>query len=472
MKETKRRFEILLFYDSTEIKKHLEKMAEKGWLLEKMSNFGWIYRKIEPKKLQFAVSYYPKASEFDPEPSEEQQIFHDFCQYSGWKLVGTWAQLQIFYNEQKNPIPIDTDPVLEVESLHKAMKKNFIPSYIILMILSMMQIGLLYQRFSRDFVESLSNMNTIFSASVWTLLGIMCVVELIHYFKWYRKAKVVADEEGRFLSTKGCYFMQIFVLVWTIGGLILWLLSLIGKQEFIIGFGSLIMVGLLTLVVNGIKILLKKMKVRKEINRTVTLVGSFVLSFLFVGVFTMLILRGTISGTFEKISHKNLVSYEYEGRTYVIKEDKVPLLVSDLIEIEYDSYSTEWKESISPFVTQYIAIIRAKMGDYEIPNLQYMIYKVHIPAIYDKCFDTLCRKYEYRNNENREKDFWYNCKEIDADIWNMDKAYERYIGDTAMNQYLLSWDNYIVELDAEWELTEAERKIVGEKLQQFFKEDM
>ncbi len=470
MKETKRRFEILLFYDSTGIKKHLEKMAEQGWLLEKMSNFGWVYRKIEPKKLQFSVSYYPKASEFDPEPSEEQQIFHDFCEYSGWKLVTTWAQLQIFYNEQENPIPIDTDPVLEVESLHKAIKKNFIPSYVVLTILSMMQMGLIYQRFSQDFVESLSNMNTIFSGSVWILLGIMCGIELLHYFKWYRKAKRIASEERRFLPTKGCYVMQMFVLIWSIGGLLLWLLSLMGKQEFIIGFGSLIMMGLLILLVNGIKILLKKMKVRKEVNRTVTLGASFVLSFVFVGVFSMLILRGTISGTFEKISHPNLVSYEYEGRTYAIKEDKVPLLVSDLIDIEYDSYSTEWKENISPFLTEYIAIVRAKRGDYEIPNLQYTIYKVHISALYEKCFEELCKKYEYRNGEHREKEFWYYCKEINADIWNMDKAYERYIGDTSMNEYLLGWDNYIVELDAEWDLTEEERKIVGEKLQQFFKE--
>ena len=469
MKERKRRFEILLFYDSTQIKKHLEKMAQKGWLLEKISNFGWIYRKIEPQKLKFAISYYPKASEFDPEPSEEQKIFHDFCQYSGWKLATTRAQLQIFYNEQENPIPIDTDAVLEVESLHKAMKKNFILPYIILFLLSIMQIGLLYQRFSKNFVEELSNVNTIFTTSIYVLLGMMCGIELINYFKWHKKAKKVAEEERRFLPTKGCYFMQRFVLIWTIVGSVFWLVALAKKGEFLIGIGSLIIMTFLIFIVNGIKLFLKKLKFSKEVNIIVTLVTSFMLSFIFIGIFTRLIMSGTIEELFRQVTHSQVVSYEYNGSIYTMKKDNVPLLVSDLMDIEYNGYSIEWKENISPFVTQYIAIIRPKMGDYEIPDLKYTISEIHILAFYEKCFDELYRKYDYRNNKYNEQDFWYTCKEIDATVWNMDKAYERYIGDTSLKEYLLGWDNYIVEIDADWELTEEQMKIAGKKLLDNFK---
>ena len=74
MKNTKRRIEPLSFFDHTGISGHLEKMAAKGWMIEKIVNTGWIYRRIEPKKIHFAVSYFPKASEFDPEPSEEQKM--------------------------------------------------------------------------------------------------------------------------------------------------------------------------------------------------------------------------------------------------------------------------------------------------------------------------------------------------------------------------------------------------------------
>ena len=41
MKDTKRRFEWFSFYDHTGIEKHMECMAEQGWLLEKIGNFSW-----------------------------------------------------------------------------------------------------------------------------------------------------------------------------------------------------------------------------------------------------------------------------------------------------------------------------------------------------------------------------------------------------------------------------------------------
>lgn len=74
MKNTKRRIEPLSFFDHTGISAHLEKMAAKGWMLEKITNTGGVYRRMEPKTMHFSVSYYPKASKFDQEPSEEQKI--------------------------------------------------------------------------------------------------------------------------------------------------------------------------------------------------------------------------------------------------------------------------------------------------------------------------------------------------------------------------------------------------------------
>ena len=75
MRNKKRRMEFFSFYNHTSITAHLEKMARNGWLLEEIRRNTWIYRRIEPKKLRFAVSYYPKASEYDPEPSPEQRDF-------------------------------------------------------------------------------------------------------------------------------------------------------------------------------------------------------------------------------------------------------------------------------------------------------------------------------------------------------------------------------------------------------------
>ena len=133
MKTKKRRMEFISFYDHTGLEKHFAKMARKGWLIEGISNLYWTYRKIEPQDLHFCVTYYPKASDFDPEPTEGQQRLLDFCAHTGWKLCCTWFQMQVFCNERENPLPLDTDPITEVDTLHRACKKNFLIGYYFLL---------------------------------------------------------------------------------------------------------------------------------------------------------------------------------------------------------------------------------------------------------------------------------------------------------------------------------------------------
>ena len=140
MKNIKRRFEVFSFFDYTGIAGHLSKMAEKGWLIEKISNTGWVYRKIAPQKLTFYVTYFPNASEFDPCPTQEQQTFHDFCRHTGWKLAAAAAQMQVFFNEQENPVPIETDPVLQTAVIHAAAKKSFLPAHLLLLLISVVNI--------------------------------------------------------------------------------------------------------------------------------------------------------------------------------------------------------------------------------------------------------------------------------------------------------------------------------------------
>ena len=370
--------------------------------------------------------------------------------------------MQIFYNEEENPVPIDTDPRVEVESLHKAMKANYIPSYIILILLSLLQLGLVFGRVANDFIGALISSSLLFSATVWLMLAIMCVTDLMNYFKWHKKA-VVAAEEGDFLPTKSGYWLQIVVIAWSIGGAFLWLASLAGT-DFAIGIISFLWVSIVIFGVNGIKILLKKMKASKNVNRVVTFVSAFVLSFSILGVVTMLIIKGDILGALERAQNPELETYEYYGDVHVIQKDAVPLTVTDLMEVDYESYSTEWEESHSPFISQYKGSAVAKWGDYSIPELAYTITKVKIPALYDKCFKQIYEQDFKYNTAETPKELWYSCKEINETIWGVEKAYERYAGENKLTQYLLCQDNYLIEINTSWELTEEEMRIAGAKL--------
>ncbi|MDE7171159.1 MAG: DUF2812 domain-containing protein, partial [Oscillospiraceae bacterium] len=97
MKDTKRRLEWFSIYNRTGMEKHLARMVERGWMLDGIGRWSWHYRRIEPKKLTFSVCYFPEASDFDSEPSEEQQTFDDFCAHTGCMLAAANAQLQVFY---------------------------------------------------------------------------------------------------------------------------------------------------------------------------------------------------------------------------------------------------------------------------------------------------------------------------------------------------------------------------------------
>ena len=156
-------------YDKTGIEKHLEQMASEGWLLEKMSAFRWNYRRIEPKKIHFSVSYYATITDFEPEPTEEQQAFNEFCEHSGWKLAASTMQMQVFYNENENPVPIETDPALEVENIHRSVKKTVLVSYFL-----MMFFGLLL---GASFVDTLiSDPVYLLASSTKLFTGIWCVI--------------------------------------------------------------------------------------------------------------------------------------------------------------------------------------------------------------------------------------------------------------------------------------------------------
>ena len=50
--------------------------------------------------------------------------------------------MQIFCNEEHNPVSIETESWIQVENIHKTAKKNLLLVYFILFINSIIQLGL------------------------------------------------------------------------------------------------------------------------------------------------------------------------------------------------------------------------------------------------------------------------------------------------------------------------------------------
>lgn len=452
MRKTKRRMETLSFYDRTGVERHLEQMAEKGWMIDRVTAFGWVYRRIEPKKLQFSITYYPKASDFDPGPTEGQQVYHAFSAHAGWQYVCSWAQMQIFCTDQPDPVPIETDPELELETIHAAMVKGFLVPYGILLAIALVWSAMLVHTVQHDPIGLFSSTTNLFLAVVWPLLGLLCIIEIVAYLRWRRRAKKAAAH-GEFIDTPNTRSFQrmvywVCMLVFAVH--LLYNVTTGSSMMRVISIAMVLYMFLLTAAVQGVKQLLKRRKVSRGVNRAVTLAVDVVLAFA--------MMAAIVFGTIRAMQHGLLDRYN--------QPDTMPLTLADLWgeKLPAADYTSHWTENASPFVAVYDGSQWASpTGEgVEIPSLNYTITEVKLPVLYD-----LCRAQRLAEQEDSRlpEGFRKTCQPCDAAPWGANEAWQLGWQDTGpTNQYLLCYEQHIVEVGFSWPLTDSQKTIIGGKL--------
>ena len=454
MKTKKRRLEYYSFYNHTGIEQHLKEMAQKGWLLESISNLYWVYRKIDPKDLHFCVTYYPRASDFDPEPSEDQQTFHDFCAHTGWQLACTWHQMQVFYNERQSPIPLDTDPVMEVDTLHRACKKNFLPSSYLLLALGLLMGGYFLARIYFDPISLLSSSSQMLSGFAYLCLLVISLAELCTYFSWLRKAKKAA-QDGIFVDTPSTKLIQQTVVIVLLFAAAIWLLNLFTLSNRMLAWiaaAMLLSMFLIIFAVNWVKHSLRKLKASRGLNRTLTLTACFLLPTILIGGVTY----ATISGIFSD-----------ENKSVPFDDSIIPLSVSDFYEVNEDHYIKTNRNNETFVLGQRHVQMFGDWnfeGFHELPDLQYTITTVKVPSLYEWCAKQIYRDQDEMNNNIPEghRDVYIN---VDAAPWGANFAYQLYQEEGWwLNSYLLCYDDRIIEIRFDWEPTTDDMAIVNQKL--------
>lgn len=195
--------------------RYLEKMAAKGWMPESLTGDGlWLFRRIPPTALKYALFYARPAKEKDAEAMAKQAEFYELCAHDGWELVCTNSEIQIFCNRRPDPVPLNTDPVAELDRFHTAFLRGFAPSWI----LDICLFGLLIRReiqsydWNLHFQERLAALGIypeevavpwgLAQAIPWALLIAAFLVNIAEYFWWYRRAKKAA-REGIFFRRPG-----------------------------------------------------------------------------------------------------------------------------------------------------------------------------------------------------------------------------------------------------------------------------
>lgn len=460
MKEIKRCFCNFSFYDQQAIQEKLEDMAGKGWMLEKTGSFMWTYKRMEPKKLRFSVTYFPNASDFDPGPTDGELTKIDYCRQDGWILVTSWGVMQIFYNENINAVPIETEPVTQVENIRRSMRKNVLLPQSVLCVMLLWNVFLRLSYWKRDPIGELSDPMSLYVVFMYGGFALACLYEIGFYFFWSRRAKAAAQNDGVFLPIQSRPVVSWILTAFSALLVILVFSTLKGP----LGFAMLWLcaVPLIGVIGNLIKKYLKNRGASRNVNRIVSVGSVLVLTFLFLGLITASIIRGDLHFS----DSKTVVgTYELYGRTREIYNDPLPLSIEELADV-----NAQWSKEADHQET--FLLSNTEYRQYAVPidgndrpderNLEYTITEVKWDFLFDFTKQAVL---DSRQDEiHGDYVFTDHYEPIDASIWNADDAYQLHWSDSVMDTYLIFWKNRIVEIKFYWEPTPEQITVAAEKL--------
>ncbi len=450
------------FYDHAGMESHLEEMAAKGWLLKEITGLFWVYRRIEPEKKHFAITYFPKASVYDPEPLEGQLEYQEYCEKNSWHFICNEGVIQVFCSEEENPVPMETDPAVEVDVIHKAAVRRLLPGYLVLTAIALLQLFSHLSSLFDDPIDVLSDSLMLSGFCNIALMLLACMAETACYFHWHRKARKAA-QNGEFYETRSGMLHKhlLFFIILLFAGYTI--ISIVNVNDMAL---SAVLLGiyaggvLLNCSIYVIINLFKKKHFPGSLNRisTVIVMGALQLILIGLAVFTAINLPEA------DVSQNHCETYEYNGHTYALHHDDLPLSVEDLHSIDFEGYDRQKKVQSTIFLEKTEAHERKRLDApdvYVAPGLDYTIARFNIPLFYGLCKGNLLK--------NRDKDlggslFADHYEPVDASLWSAEAAYQYHWSSEVLNKYILCYNDRLILISFDREPTEDQKKTVAEKL--------
>ena len=443
MRDHKRDFIPFSFYDRTGMAAHLEKRAAEGWLLDKVTPFGWHYRRIEPARLHFTVTYDHRLSEFAPGPTEEEQTYQDFCAHGGWHFAAASGKMYFFYSAEEDPLPIETDPELELKQMARATRIMVALLWVWLVLGFWMGCSFCWSLVNRP-VDLLSNSLNLTSGVWWLGLFAYSAADLVTYYRWRRRARKAAAL-GEFVPTRGHHKLLLGVGALVVIGLLYWLLTERRSGMQTLMAAQLGIIAVLMLAVQGTKNFLKRRGAPTEVNRAVTLGVDVLLAVALWGVLTAAILSGVRGGAFSM-----------ESRV------EPPLRVEDLTGVEGEYVTTtSLEESVFLSKLEIHQFAHWQKGE-RLPGLEYTLVEVKCPPLYGLCLEEMLQEYEDWSFDSPE--YHYAYESADPAPWGAEKAYQLTLGGEGRDRYLLCWPDRLVSLELDFTPTAEQMALAGERL--------
>jgi hypothetical protein len=453
MKNTKRLM-LMNYSYYKEIEKKLELYAKKGLFLEKMGPYFWTFKKTEPQNLKYTVTYFAEGSVFNPHPTDNQQTYFDYAKAAGWDFVCEYNQMQIFCSSLENPPEFETDEKEKLENIHKCMKKSFVISQLLMLLVFALNLFLRLNSLKRNPTDFLSSNIDLAALLMFISIILYSSYTLINYFMWYNKSKKSVDMGG-FIIENFSKIRRYFEI-----GYLIFLFSLIGYMFIHLStntaFGiialSVAQLPLFALVFWGSITLLKRRKISANANKIIStslliLTGVLYLGFIFYSIPRF---------NFSERSNK---PYTTVGE-YRLYSDKIPLTCEDLYgHIDFEYYSYEADEENTPLLhrNQY-SQTRPPMKNAP-PELEYSIYEPKFEFVKNIVVSDLTKLNDWSDRK---------LETLDNAVFSTEKAYAFYYeeanGKLFSGEYILVFTDKIIHIDAETPFTDEQIEIVKSKL--------
>lgn len=296
MKNVKYYFWDYLLYDFAGVEERLSALASQGWYPDKIGTMWWKFKKGEPRAVTYAVTYVPEASDFNANPTEGQRELEIYCKEAGWEKVADWFQMQIYATEQESPLPLETDESLRLDTVHRAMRKNYLPSSVLLAVIGIVLLwmqgsGLLFLSSRADLSMKATYLFGVLDA---LLLLAMSGVNLGGYYHWYWASEKQVSRGGgcvrasfyRRFNKVALALLLVFMVCW-MGGVLAD--SNLGLAVYIVAYMAVMF--FLAFLVKKIQQGLKRFGLPKGVNIFLTLLADIVLAFVLIGILMYVILR-------------------------------------------------------------------------------------------------------------------------------------------------------------------------------------
>lgn len=186
MKNKKQTFAFYQIYENDALKEYLEEMAQKGWRLKKIGQLLLHFEACEPHPIRYCVEVMEKPSAYASNQTLPLKRYREFCKDAGWDYIGTNGYLHIFYTEDMEALPVETDAQERYERICQASMSGNRTILILFLLVSLLNLGTCYMR------------RTLLCSSgfvILILMGTLCFY-MGDYLLWKRRARASLDASG------------------------------------------------------------------------------------------------------------------------------------------------------------------------------------------------------------------------------------------------------------------------------------